>query len=95
MTSTPVDADLLLDLPGGRHRTGWPARAMETGFVSATTAPSPIVWSELGGRGERTLPDFLIGAHAAIRGYALLTRHPPGFRTHFPDLAIIAPDTHP
>lgn len=44
---------------------------------------------------ERTLPDFLIGAHAVVRGYRLLTRDPNGFRSYFPTLDIIAPDTHP
>lgn len=48
-----------------------------------------------GGRGETILPDFLIGAHAAIRGYAVLTRDPDGFRTYFPDIEVISPDTHP
>ena len=48
-----------------------------------------------GGRRERTLPDFLIGAHAEVSGHALLTRDPKRYRTYFPDLAIIAPDTHP
>lgn len=48
-----------------------------------------------GGPREKVLPDFFIGAHAAIRGYAVLTRDPNGYRTYFPDLEIIAPDTHP
>ena len=48
-----------------------------------------------GGRHQRTLPDFLIGAHAAVRGYSVLTRDPVGYRTYFPGLDIIAPDTHP
>lgn len=48
-----------------------------------------------GGTRERTLPDFLIGAHAAIRGYRILTRDPSGYRAYFPGLDIIAPDTHP
>lgn len=48
-----------------------------------------------GGVRERTLPDFLIGAHAASQGYALLTRDPARYRTYFPDLELIAPDTHP
>lgn len=48
-----------------------------------------------GGSRERTLPDFLIGAHAVVRGYRLLTRDPNGFRSYFPTLDIIAPDTHP
>jgi predicted nucleic acid-binding protein len=48
-----------------------------------------------GGVRERTLPDFLIGAHALTKGYRLLTRDPRRYRKYFPDLDIIAPDTHP
>lgn len=48
-----------------------------------------------GGPREKVLPDFLIGAHAAIRGHTLLTRDPAGYRSYFPNLEIIAPDTHP
>ena len=44
-------------------------------------------------RGERssTLPDFFIGAHAAIRDYALLTRDSTRYKTYFPTLTIISP----
>lgn len=48
-----------------------------------------------GGVRERTLPDFLIGAHALIGGHRILTRDASQYRTYFPDLEIIAPDTHP
>ena len=48
-----------------------------------------------GGVRERTLPDFLIGAHALVAGHRLLTRDPARYRGYFPDLEIIAPDTHP
>ncbi len=48
-----------------------------------------------GGTRDRTLPDFLIGAHAAILDYKLLTRDASRYRTYFPELNIIAPDSHP
>ena len=53
------------------------------------------VYRRRGGLRQRTLPDFLIGAHAAFRRYSLLTRDPSRYRTYFPSLDIIAPDTHP
>jgi hypothetical protein len=48
-----------------------------------------------GGPKRSPLPDFYIGAHASIRGYSLLTRDQIRYRTYFPMLRIISPDTHP
>ena len=48
-----------------------------------------------GGSRERVLPDFLIGAHADLKGYRLLTRDARRYRQYFPNIEIIAPDTHP
>jgi len=44
-----------------------------------------------GGSRRSPLPDFYIGAHAAIAGLPLLTRDPRRYRTYFPHLSLIAP----
>ncbi len=44
-----------------------------------------------GGPRTSLLSDFLIGAHAAVAGMALLTRDPRRYRTAFPRLRLIAP----
>ena len=44
-----------------------------------------------GGEKRSPMPDFYIGAHAAITGYRLLTRDVRRYRTYFPTIDIIAP----
>lgn len=44
-----------------------------------------------GGTRSSTLPDFFIGAHAAVTGMTLLTRDARRYRAYFPKLRIIAP----
>ncbi len=48
-----------------------------------------------GGDRLSLLPDFLIGGHAQTLGATLLTRDPRRFRSYFPDLMLITPETHP
>ena len=44
-----------------------------------------------GGDRRSPLPDFYIGAHAAVAGYSLLTRDPRRYRYYFPKLRIVSP----
>jgi predicted nucleic acid-binding protein len=44
-----------------------------------------------GGTREAVLPDFLIGAHAAVTKRRLLTRDPHRVATYIPGAALIAP----
>lgn len=47
-----------------------------------------------GGVRQSPLPDFYIGAHAAVAGMTLLTRDEARYRSYFPSLAIVAPPSH-
>jgi hypothetical protein len=40
------------------------------------------------------MPDFYIGAHAAVMKYSLLTRDPKDLRKYFPRLELIAPSEY-
>jgi predicted nucleic acid-binding protein len=44
-----------------------------------------------GGNKQHPLPDFYIGAHAAVAGHTLLTREARTYQTYFPRLRVIAP----
>ncbi len=40
------------------------------------------------------LPDFFIGAHAAVKGVPLLTRDVARYQSYFPTVRLITPDAH-
>jgi predicted nucleic acid-binding protein len=57
-------------------------------FLAAQTF---LEYRRAGGARRAPLPDFYIGAHAAVAGYTLLTRDARRYRTYFPKLRIISP----
>ena len=50
-----------------------------------------LQYRDRGGIRRSLLPDFFIGAHAAVAGYRVLTRDPRRYRSYFPKLDLIAP----
>ena len=47
------------------------------------------LYRERGGARLRTLANFLIGAHAAVAGYRLLSRDGAVYRSYFPEVDLI------
>ncbi len=60
----------------------------EAGFLAGK---SYVRYRRRGGLRRAPLPDFYIGAHAAVSCFALLTRDTARYRTYFPRLRVIAP----
>jgi predicted nucleic acid-binding protein len=50
-----------------------------------------VEYRRRGGVRRSPMPDFYVGAHAAVRGYRLLTRDAARYRTYFPTVELIAP----
>ena len=60
----------------------------EAAFVAARAF---LIYRHHGGERRSPLPEFYIGAHAAVSGHTLLTRDPRRYRHYFPKLRIVAP----
>ncbi|CAN7647315.1 type II toxin-antitoxin system VapC family toxin [Bosea sp. LjRoot9] len=50
-----------------------------------------LAYRRQGGTKQAPLPDFFIGAHAAISGYRLMTRDPARYRSYFPTVPLVTP----
>jgi predicted nucleic acid-binding protein len=73
-------------MPADRFRRE--ALPYEAAFLAGK---SFLAYRRRGGMRPSPLPDFYIGAHAAVRGYRLLTRDAARYRTYFPTVELIAP----
>jgi len=49
-------------------------------------------YRKLGGIKTGVPPDFLIGAHAAVQSWPLLTRDARRYRTYYPNLELLTPE---
>lgn len=74
-------------LPHDRYRRE--SLPWDAGFVAGKAY---LAYRRRGGDRRSPLPDFYIGAHAAVRRYALLTRDARRYRTYFPTVPLIAPE---
>ena len=66
-----------------REPLPWPAA-----FLAAKAF---LKYRRRGGVRRSPLPDFFVGAHAAVERYTLLTRDPKRYRNYFPTVRIVAP----
>jgi predicted nucleic acid-binding protein len=73
---------------------------LATARIKIAPAPRPALflagktfrrYRAAGGTRTGVLPDFFIGAHAAVEGWPLLTRDTSRYRTYFPKVTLIAP----
>jgi hypothetical protein len=77
---------------------------VEAAFPTAMFERAPLPWEAAflagkcfrtyrrrGGARRAPLPDFYIGAHAAVLGWTLLTRDASRYTTYFPSLSVTAP----
>ena len=71
-------------------RFRWDDLPWEAAFLAGR---SFLAYRRRGGTKQAPLPDFYIGAHAAVLGYRLLTRDPARVRHAFPTVDLIAPAT--
>ena len=83
---------------------GLAATALDAVLDVYDTLRSPLPWSSAalaaaahslyrrrGGSKTKPMPDFFIGAHAAVANLSVLTRDPVPYRSYFARLAIVGP----
>jgi predicted nucleic acid-binding protein len=59
--------------------------------TASLTATAYALYRRQGGTKQKPLPDFFIGAHAAVANLSVLTRDPKPYRSYFARLQVVAP----
>lgn len=59
--------------------------------AASLTAAAYALYRRRGGARLKPLPDFFIGAHAAVSNLSVLTRDPRPYKAYFARLGVIAP----
>lgn len=80
--------DLEDALPAGDYR-----RAQVPWEAAFLAGKAFLDYRRKGGTRSSTLPDFFIGAHAAVGGLALVTRDGARYRTYFPTVRLVTPES--
>jgi predicted nucleic acid-binding protein len=58
---------------------------------ASLAAAAFAIYRGRGGAKSKPIPDFYIGAHAAVANLSVLTRDPAPYKSYFPRLAVVAP----
>ena len=82
--------DLEQALPASAFRRD--ALPWEAAFLAGKCFSS---YRRRGGVKLSPMPDFYIGAHAAVAGMTLMTRDRSRYRTYFPSLEVVGPPDNP
>jgi hypothetical protein len=101
--ATLIDSCVLLDvITGDKRWADWSAARIADAVDEGRAVINPLMagfaagkaflqYRRSGGQKRCPMPCFYIGAHAAVAGYRLLTRHVSRYRTYFPTIDLIVP----
>ena len=94
---TGIRPTLAADLPALRRIIDandlFPGEMLDDMAAAFLAGRAFLSYRRQGGTWSSTLPDFFIGAHAAVDELVLLTREAARYRTYFPTVQLVAPRT--
>jgi hypothetical protein len=102
MSGVLVDSNVILDLVTDDPRWAeWSEQLLEryagrgslfiNDLISTEVSIGLLQYRRAGGVRASPLPDFFIGAHAAVSDLPLLTRNNARYQTYFPTIELITP----